>query len=143
MTHFLYKNFLTDQRVYRLNEGFYARLYEEVTKEKPRSFFNVHFKNGEREQDGNPIFSALAHQRLVRIIQEEPTSEKPYITAWLGKATDKDIDELVIALELSAETKPVLKELLAKWMGEKVETREMEKFIQQIPTDMTSLLPSS
>lgn len=141
MTHFLYKNFLTDPLVYRLNEGFYARLYKEVTKEKPRSFFNVRFKNGEREQDGNPIFSALAHQRLVRIIQEEPTSEKPYITAWLDKATEEDLDELVIALELSAETKPVLKELLAKWMVEKVTVNEMKKFVQQVSVDI--MLPSA
>ncbi len=47
MIHFLYKNFLNDQRVYRLNEGFYARLYEEVTSEKPHLFFNVYFKNGD------------------------------------------------------------------------------------------------
>ncbi len=131
MIHFLYRDFLSDRRVYHLNEAFYNRLFQKLTKKKPAPFFTVQFKNGEKFYDGNPIFSTLTDNRIVRIIQEEPESETPVISAWLDKATDKNLDELVISLELSKEARPVLEQLIKKWVVEKLDQQGMERFIHE------------
>lgn len=128
---FLYANFLKDKRVYSLNEGFYAKIIKRLTKDTPSSFFNTQFRNGEKFYDGNPMYSVLVDDRILRIIQEEPESDQLHITAWLDKATDKDLDELVISLELSKEATSILELLIKKWLVERLEKVQMQKIIDQ------------
>jgi len=128
---YLYKNFLKDKRVYNLNEGYYARLFKKLTRWEPKTVFNTRFRNGEKFYDGNPIFSALVDNRVLRIIQEEPESNKIYLSAWLTTATEKELDELVITLELSKEAKPLLEKLITKWVVEKTDKSCMEAYIEK------------
>ena len=132
MIRFLYKDFLCNKRVYNLNQAWYAKLVEKLTHQKPAPFFNTQFKNGEKFYDGNPVFSTKVGNRLLRIIQEQPESTQPILTAWLDKATDKNLDELVISLELSDATKPLLEKLMQKWLVEKVDRAKMEGVIEGV-----------
>ena len=130
--HFLYKNFLINKRVYSLNQNWYVKLVEKITHKKPSLFYNNQFNNGEKDYDGNPVFSTKLGNRLLRIIQEKPESNTPFLTAWVDTATDKNINELVISLELSNATKPLLEKLIKKWLVEKVDEKIMEGYIKQV-----------
>lgn len=134
MTHYLYKNFLTDRRVYRLNEAYYARLFKSITPTATIPYYNTKFNNGEKFYDGNPIFSVLSDNRVFRIIQEEPDSEEPFIHAWMGNTADRGVEELIVSLELSKETQIRLKELIQKWIVERVPTSDMEYYLKSFPT---------
>lgn len=132
MIHHLYKDFLADRRVYRLNEAYYARLFKTLTNITPVPFYNTRFNNGEKFYDGNPIFSTLSGNRILRIIQEEPDSNNPFIHAWVDKKAENNLEELVVSLELSKETAPHIKQLIQKWMAERVQTSVMEQYISTI-----------
>jgi hypothetical protein len=128
---FLYKNFLTNKKTYNLNEAFYNRLFRKITGLKPVPYYNTRYNNGEKFYDGNPIFSALFGGRLLRIIQEEPESQRPFLRATLEKTPEEEIDELVIILELSQEVKPLLEELIRKWLVDALQKEDMARFIQE------------
>ena len=75
-------------------------------------------QNGEKEYDGNPIFSAFIPEteRAIRIIQVSPGEEGDDISAWiddieLGKKAKKT-KELVLDLKLSKEAKMLAKDFL-------------------------------
>ena len=129
--NFLFQNFLTDKKVYNLNEAYYNRLFRSITGKAPIPYYNIRFNNGEKFYDGNPIFSALAGDRLLRIIQEEPESERMYLRASLEKTPEEEIDELVITLELSREAKPLLEALIRKWLVERLDREAMARFIEK------------
>ena len=127
---FLFPNFLEDRRTYAFNQSYWKKLVAPFVKSaKPsESVYNDTFANGQKMYDGNPIFSTrLAPDKLLRIIQEEPESNHPEITAYLeqkDKAT-----ELVIVLELSNVTKKIAADLIAEWAKPAVSREKMEGFI--------------
>lgn len=128
---FLFEDFLSNKKTYHLNEAYYNRIFRKITGVKPTPYYNTQFNNGEKFYDGNPVFSALAGGRLLRIIQEEPESPHPFLRATLEKTPEKEIDELVITLELSQEIKPLLEELIRKWMVDTPDKEAMSLFIQE------------
>jgi len=128
----LYKNFLTDKRVYCLNEAYYTRLFKTLTNATPTAYYTVHFNNGEKFYDGNPIFSVLSKDRVLKIIQEAPDSETPFIYAWMGSPADSDKKELTISLELSKETQITLQQLIQKWIVERVQITDMEQYLKSV-----------
>lgn len=128
---FLFENFLSDKKMYNLNEAWHRRFFRKITGEPPVVYYNTRYNNGEKFYDGNPIFSALAGDRLLRIIQEEPESKRVFLRASLEKTPEEEIDELVITLELSREVKPLLEELIRKWLVDRLETEVMARFIQE------------
>ncbi len=134
---FLFKNFLADPKVYALNQGFWttqlrSQLSEEMLEKE--NLYQTHFANGKKVYDGNPIYSALLqNQKSVRIIQKQPKSEQPEIKAWIHE-TESDgteIQELVIALELSYITKSVAMALISEWSKRREDKKEMERFIKE------------
>ena len=128
---FLFPDFLEKKKIYNLNEAYYNRLFRKITGEKPVPYYNTRYNNGEKFYDGNPIFSALASGRLLRIIQEEPESQHLFLRASLEKTPEEDIDELVIILELSQEGKPLLEGLIRKWLADEEEKEAMSRFIKE------------
>lgn len=128
---FLFRNFLTDKKIYNLNEAYYYRLFQKITGKKAKPYYNTRYNNGEKFYDGNPIFSALTGDRLLRIIQEEPESKSVFLRAGLENTPEEDLDELVIILELSQEVKPLLEELIRKWLVEAEEKEVMSRFIKE------------
>ncbi len=128
---FLFQDFLTNKKAYHLNEVYYNRLFRKITGVKPTPYYNTQFNNGEKFYDGNPVFSALTGGRLLRIIQEEPESPHPFLRATLEKTPEKEIHELIITLELSQEVKPLLEELIRKWLVDAEDKEAMSIFIQE------------
>lgn len=132
--NYLYKNFLEDKRVYALNENYYKRFFKKAVSQEPKPYYNMSFRNGEKFYDGNPIFSTKINDRLVRIIQEEPESEKPYISASIEEKEDQKLEELILILELSKEIKPYLEKFLQKWLVEKLSKQAMIDYINTVET---------
>lgn len=120
----LFKNFLKDKRVYGLNEAYYQNLFAEILNKKADPFYTTTFGNGSKFYIANPIFSTRQNDRLVRIIQNEP-SKQPRFHAWLDRFDDS-LDELVISLELTDQFKPVLQQLARQWLVEKLSKEQMK-----------------
>lgn len=135
---YLFQDFLENKKIYNLNEAYYNRLFRKITGEKPVPYYNIHYNNGEKFYDGNPIFSALTDGRLLRIIQEEPESQRIFLRASLEKRPEDEIDELIIILELSQEAKPLLEELIRKWLVEKEEKEVLSRFIKERLRNVTA-----
>ncbi|NUO03400.1 MAG: hypothetical protein HUU01_22540 [Saprospiraceae bacterium] len=57
--------------------------------------------------------------------------------ATLEKTPEKEIDELVITLELSQEVKPMLEALIRKWVVDAAEKEAMSAFIQETLQSLT------
>jgi hypothetical protein len=139
MGKLLYSNFLENKKVYNLNVGFWQKIFNKILKEKNYSFqkkSNTTFANGLSFYDGNPIFDAIIAQphKAIRIIQEEPTSQKIEISAWVEDTElekRQKIEELVISLELSRETKMIVQDFIKAWVIDNFSRQKMEKFISQ------------
>jgi len=127
--NYLYEDFLYDQTTYLQNEAFYKNLFTEIVGEEPVDYYTTHFNNGQKFFDGNPIFNTKKNNRLIRIIQDEPESEKPYLNARIEKKEDT-LEELIINLELSEEIKPILETYLKKWFKEMISISEMDKLLK-------------
>ncbi len=121
---YLFGNFLEDQNVYLQNEEYYNNLFKKITGHKPKSYYNTKYANGDKFLNGNPIFSTKYNNRLIRIIQDEPESDGPYLYARIEEKDDRTY-ELVINLELSKEIELKLADYLKKWFKEKVSPKEM------------------
>lgn len=133
---FLFKNFLSNPKVYALNQGYWVmqlRTWLPHTSVEKENLYQTHFANGKKMYDGNPIYSVLLKNRKsVRIIQEEPESERPEISAWIHQ-TEYDgeaIKELVISTELTEVTKQIAIALIAEWSKEETNGSNMEQFIE-------------
>lgn len=130
---YLFEEFLDDQAVYLKNEAYYKALFSKVIGEESADYYTTGFKSGKKFFDGNPIFSTKYNERLIRIIQDEPESDKPYLKARLESKED-GVYELVINLELSKEIESKLEDYLKKWFKEKVSRKEMKKIIKSYDT---------
>ncbi len=128
---FLFQDFLSNKKTYHLNEAYYNRLFQKITGTLPTPYYTTQYNNGEKFYDGNPVFSTLTEGRLLRIIQEEPESPYPFLRATFEKTPEKNIDELVITLELSKEIKPLLEELIYKWLVKSEEKEKLSSFIKE------------
>jgi len=133
---FLFKNFLANPKVYALNQGYWVtqlRTWLPQASVEKENLYQTHFANGKKMYDGNPIYSALLkNQKSVRIIQEEPESEQPEISAWIHH-TEYDgemIQELVISTELTEVTKQIAIVLIAEWSKAETNGSNMEQFIE-------------
>lgn len=92
-------------------------------------------ENISQEIDGNPIY--LCHiphiKKSVRIIQESPTEDILEIGAWVETANEYQIfDELVISLELSEDSYPMVKALIYYWLFQSEGNRDMNNFINRL-----------
>lgn len=137
--NFLYKDFLENQSTYLKNELYYKNLFTEIAGKKPIEYYNTTFKNGKKFFDGNPIFNTKFNNRLVRIIQDEPESEKPYFKARV-ETKENAVDELVINLELSKEIEPILVFYLKKWFKEEISVDQIQQLNKNYISENDTLL---
>lgn len=132
----LYANFLEDKAVYSLNAHYWSRLLQRVTSAKKMAIqenvLTTSFNNGHRFFDGNPIFDALIDNRkAIRIIQEQANSSELNINAWIEE-TEVDgqkVNELVINLELTSESKEIAKKLIEYWLVDDYSKQKMNLYI--------------
>lgn len=132
----LYRNFLNDRRVYNLNRGYWKRILSKLGDNISIPFYNEHFSNGTPFYDGNPIISAYIPKlkKVIRIIQEEPETEGVEIGAWteVTELDDGNVNELVISLELSKEASKVAEELIAGWLKEDWDDKQIDGVLEKI-----------
>ena len=121
--HFLFKNFLADKRVYRLNQAFWKRQIQKALGKDHLAltpWVKDSFANGRPFFDGNPIFSArISPHKALRIVQEGPESKTVEFGYWTEKThleKDQEVEEMVISLELSRESQQLAMEVLQEWI---------------------------
>lgn len=135
---FLYKNFLHKKTIYGQNESYWRKIIHKILNKhnvKPQPWIINEYANGQKIYNGNPIYSArVLDGKAIRIIQEEPKSELMRIAAWVDEAEDGEngkLIELVIALELTKETKAFTLMLIEKWVSEGTTAGIMTSFIEE------------
>jgi hypothetical protein len=141
VTH-LYKNFITNEKVYIQNIEFWKSLiYTLLSVEKLnfKEYLTTTKPDGSLYMDGNPIYNFKIENsnRAVRIIQETPQCNDVEFSAWINSTELSDnskIDELVISIELSNETALMSIELINAWIVNKFPKQKMEKFIDKLFT---------
>jgi hypothetical protein len=134
---FLYKNFLVKKVIYNQNESYWKRYVKKALEPKViehESWLKNQYANGTKIYDGNPIYSAkLQDGKAIRIIQEEPESETRQITAWMEETEDEHenkIEELVISLELTRDTRKLALELIIVWASN-ISMKKMLSLIEE------------
>jgi hypothetical protein len=127
---YLFKDFLHDKKVYNLNEVFYKRLLKSVTGADPLPFFKAKYGNGKKIY-GDHIFSTKFNDRILQIIQREPSVDQPPLKAYVKK-WDNQYDMLVLSVQLSEEIKPALKRIIEAWLVEKVSPEEVKRMVPDL-----------
>jgi hypothetical protein len=112
----LFKNFLSDRRVYHLNELYYRNLFGKLLNKDIPPFYTTTFQNGVPFYDANPIFSGVHEGRIVRIIQKE-ASAKPRFRVWTDHFDQ--MEELVFSIELTDKAVPEIYRIVHQWWIEK------------------------
>lgn len=148
---YLYESFNKDKRIYNLNQGYWKRKFKSRIENK-FSQDNILFKNiderGNKVYDANPIFTFINYQKTkaIRIIQDDSTNieinqleiENYLISAWTDSiklynnnihSNDVIVKELVIALFLTKETVEITMKLIAKWLKEDLNDREISEIL--------------
>ena len=136
MEEVLYANFLSDKRVYNLAQSTWKRLFERLAEKHSFTFvpYINQIQNGRKEYDGNPIFSAYVASvgRAVRIIQAEPEEGGSFFSAWLDTIELQEgrppMQELVIDIALSRESKKRAERLVKGWLAEGWGEKEIANF---------------
>ncbi|PHN01669.1 hypothetical protein [Flavilitoribacter nigricans] len=141
MAKFLYADFLENKREYNLAQAFWNRLLTSLLREYGYTYtpYINQMQNGEKEYDGNPIFSAFIPEieRAIRIIQVSPDEEGDDISAWiddieLGRKTKtKKTKELVLDLKLSKEAKMLARDLIKRWIMNQFDDATLDQLLER------------
>lgn len=123
MAEILYQDFLMDEEAYDQAVAYWAAFFDSLLEEYDYTrepYLNQTFVDGTVLRDGNPIFHAYLPEidRAVRIIQEEP-EEPADIASWTNETEWPDgrpLEELVVALVLTEETKAEAEARIRKWL---------------------------
>jgi hypothetical protein len=137
MSKFLYADFLENKRTYNLAQGSWNRLLTSLLKEYEYTHtpYINQTQNGEKEYDGNPIFSAFIPEikRAIRIIQIAPQEEGDDISAWLDdialNAKAEKTAELVVDIKLSQASKRIAKDLIHKWILKQLDAAAIDEVL--------------
>lgn len=147
MTKHLYKSFLDNKAVYAKTVKFWKSNCIALFKQhklKSRHWLSTKFANGVDFMDGNPVYSLYfpAIKKAFRIIQTRQVNDNAVISGWLDKSEidGKIIDELVITLELSEESKIITDALLSSWIIRDLKLSEMQVLINNIPPQFDDIL---
>lgn len=109
------KNFIDSPQEYSILTDFWKQAFSSFTGKLAEPYISNEFANGEDILDGNPIFSSIITTgKGIRIIQVEPDQEQTLFTAWINQTliNESDVEELVIALQLTKETYADLSRLI-------------------------------
>ncbi|MEM9885659.1 MAG: hypothetical protein AAF849_07190 [Bacteroidota bacterium] len=136
----IYDSFLKDALVYDACQSMWQDTINELSllhgfSSKP--YINIYFKNGKKDRSGNPILSTMVESknRGLRIIQTTvEEAEENYISAYFDtfelEGYEEVLDELVIDLVLSEETKAKAVEWIKAWLVEDVSKEELDVIIE-------------
>ena len=139
MNKYLFKEFLQNKRIYALNKTYWRNQVAKTAPGRKEALIHNHlqtsFANGQPMQDGNPIYSAFSKplKRAVRIIQQMPGAKDSPFSAWVKETefNGQDIQELVIDLQLTPETKAKALQLIHIWFKPDMPTTEAAKQIKE------------
>lgn len=100
-----------------------------------KNWYQTAWANGKEMLDGNPIFSCLlVGDKAIRIIQEEPETPQPYLNAWIQNIENEQqntLQELVISLELSAQTKSLALKMAQHWATQQLNNETLQELIKE------------
>ncbi|MEM9887189.1 MAG: hypothetical protein AAF849_14945 [Bacteroidota bacterium] len=136
----LYPDFLEDEEIYDQLEASWNEAIMALGEEHEISlapYINQFDAEGNKYREANPIISALEQSanRGVRIIQytvEE--AQELFISAFFNELPldeDNPIQEMVIDLVLSEETKLKALEWIKLWLIDQIEQEEMDEIIEE------------
>ncbi|MBK7874126.1 MAG: hypothetical protein IPJ74_27495 [Saprospiraceae bacterium] len=141
MATLLYPDFLENHETFDAVQMMWQEWFDTLALENHFSYkpyINMYLRNGEKDRDGNPIFSALVEElnRGVRIIQDDQVKGTDlFISGWLDDIELEEektpLDELVIPLILSEETKVIAEELIYAWLVEQVDKESMQELLHK------------
>ena len=141
MATLLYPDFLENPASYDAAEAMWKNFFDMLAIENGfsyTSYINILLPNGEKERDANPIFSAYLApiNRGVRILQaSREEAGDLYISGWLDTfelEEDKSpLNELVISLVLSEETKAIAESWIKLWLIDDIDESEIAKYIEK------------
>ena len=148
--NYIYKNFLTDKNVYKKNVSFWDSIISEFLKSEKIEFDEyVATVDGFGNDffDRNPIYNFKIDKlnKGVRIIQEEPEESSFQLSAWIEETelvNGEKIDELVINLELTAETVFIVIDLINAWIFNDLTRFRMKRYIdtlKELKTKVTDI----
>lgn len=87
MAKLLYANFLDNKKVYNLAQAHWSKLLNSILKEHAYTFnpYINQIQNGQKEYDGNPIFSAYIPQIERAIVSYKYLQKKKAMIFLLGQ----------------------------------------------------------
>ncbi len=111
---------------------------------KAEAWLETSFANGEPFLDGNPIFHFVVKKlnKAVRIVQEVAESDKLEISAWINNTEldETEINELVIVLQLSEESKTIAIDLIKTWIVDDETVKNTKLKIKEIRLSAEEML---
>jgi hypothetical protein len=130
---YLYKDFLRNSHEYEKCEKYWKKLAKELLGTEFNNYkewFKNAFVNGKKCLDGNPIFT-LIHKdghKALRIVQEEPISQKAFLYGWVEKFDDNgnNIDVLALTTELSNQTEVLIQKIIYEWFVKSTKSKFMD-----------------
>ncbi len=141
MNNHLYKNFLRNKEIYNKNVKYWDEIVRQLLRTEQYEFehyINTNDGLGNEFYDGNPIynFKIDSLNKCVRIIQEEPETNKSILfSAWINEMetdTNEKIDELVISLELTQETTILAIDIISAWVLRDLTKHRMKNYIKTV-----------
>lgn len=141
MVELLYSDFLENKRVYNLARASWKRFFDQLAEQQHFTYqpYLNEKQNGQLEYDGNPIFNAFLPtlHRAIRIVQVANNgSENIDFSSWIDTIQwDENlppVEELVIDMVLSKESKALAALLIEKWCLKQHSKAEMVQFIEKI-----------
>ena len=147
MVQYLFMDFLRSKKVYTENANYWQTIVSELlapTQIKAEAYLQTTFANGEPFLDGNPIFHFVVKKlsKAVRIIQEAAESDKLEISAWINNTEldETEINELVIVLQLSEESKAIALNLIKTWIVDDETVKNTKLKIKEIRLSAEEML---
>ncbi len=135
----VYDNFLEDAVIYDAVQMMWQDVINELSLlygfySKP--YINIYLSNGKKERDANPIFSTMIEKnnRSIRILQTtEADARANYISGYFDtfefEGYEKELEELVIDLVLSDETKAKAVQWIKAWLVDGMSKEQLDEII--------------
>ncbi|MBM25147.1 MAG: hypothetical protein CL760_05590 [Chloroflexi bacterium] len=112
----LFKNFINDNEVFEKAMSYWEDTVNEIA--KGHCIEEELLQKNTFDRDANPILYKhyKSINKSIRIIQEEFEEDSEHLGAWVQKhEEDENHSELVISVELTTDSKPVVETLIKAW----------------------------
>ncbi len=137
---YLFPNFLTNELEYKICKNYWEVKIEYLLHKHKiknyKEYLQSTYANGKEQLNGNPIINlyVISKNKALRIIQEEPETDKVEVSAWTNKFQNDDLNmtELVISLELTPEAEQIAFDLIKKWLINDYSDSVMGKYVDYV-----------